>query len=59
MKASIMADQQEVALAVDLDAMVCTEQLWADRFHWSVHANASDITFESHSDAQHRGASFN
>ena len=46
MMALIIADQQGVTLTVDLDALVCTEQLWADRFHWSVHANASDLTSE-------------
>ena len=55
MMASIMADQQEVALAIDLDALVCTEQLWADGVHWSVHADAPEFTSEPHPDVQHRG----
>ena len=47
MMASIMAGQQEVALVVGLDTLVCTEKLRADRVRWAARADRPDLTPEA------------
>ena len=47
MMASIMAGQQEVALAVGLDTLVRTEKLRADRVWWAARADRPDLTPEA------------